>query len=140
MKKKNKNHGPDERFGHSEIHLGGMHGGNIFALIDDEDFEKVDQYTWHLSESGYAMGNCPKMASMHRFLMQPIPKGLVVDHINHNRTDNRRVNLRVCTHAENMKNKKPRRKKVKKRINPNGNRVNKFKGSNGKEYETWLVD
>lgn len=34
----------------------------------------------------------------------PIPKGMVIDHINGNRSDNRIVNLRMVTHAENMQN------------------------------------
>ncbi len=40
---------------------------------------------------------------MHRQIMDP-PKGKVVDHKNRNRLDNTRINLRVCTHAENTQN------------------------------------
>lgn len=40
---------------------------------------------------------------LHRFLMKP-PKDMVVDHINRNPLDNRRINLRVCTMEENNRN------------------------------------
>lgn len=45
---------------------------------------------------------------MHRVIMNP-PVGMEVDHINRNKLDNRRSNLRICTHAENLANRiKPR--------------------------------
>lgn len=45
-----------------------------------------------------------KKIYLHRFLMDS-PEGLIVDHINHQTLDNRRENLRVVTHSENMKNR-----------------------------------
>jgi len=42
---------------------------------------------------------------MHREIMSP-PQELVVDHINGDGLDNRKENLRVCTHAENIRNQK----------------------------------
>lgn len=46
-----------------------------------------------------------KTVPLHRFLLSP-PEGMFVDHINNDPLDNRRCNLRVCTHAENQRNKK----------------------------------
>ena len=40
---------------------------------------------------------------LHRFIMNA-PKGKVVDHINHNKLDNRKCNLRVCTQSQNTMN------------------------------------
>ena len=47
-----------------------------------------------------------KTETMHRMIMgrDGIPKGMVVDHINGNGLDNRKENLRVCTHAQNVVN------------------------------------
>jgi hypothetical protein len=80
------------------------------AIVDDEDYEEVSKYHWW-ENSGYAVRKIKtpsgwKVIRMHRWLM-----GLQtgdrreVDHINGNKLDNRRsTNLRICTHAENMKN------------------------------------
>lgn len=46
-----------------------------------------------------------KKVSLHRFIMNE-PVGMDVDHINGNSLDNRRSNLRACTHAQNMQNMK----------------------------------
>lgn len=87
------------------------------ALVDDEDFEYLNQWKWcaHLVYGSlyYAvrrlhgvevgLGNNRIMVRMHRVIMNP-PPGLVIDHINHNGLDNRRVNLRICTRRENHQN------------------------------------
>jgi len=84
------------------------------AIIDLSDLDRVMEIT------GYWMANTKNnpyvygpagVGMIHRWIMEP-PIGLVVDHINHDTFDNRRCNLRVCTSAENTRNKKlsPRNK------------------------------
>lgn len=82
---------------------------NAEVEIDKEDLEKVSTLKWHLSDTGYAVWRGIKDGKkqtirMHRLIMNA-PKGLVVDHINHNTLDNRKVNLRIVTQSENMRNK-----------------------------------
>jgi HNH endonuclease/AP2 domain len=80
------------------------------VLVDDEDFDYLNQWKWHISTKRYA-GRMTKVNGkrtgmyMHRIIMNP-PKGMVVDHINHNRLDNRRSNLRVCTQSFNLANQR----------------------------------
>lgn len=71
------------------------------AIIDLEDVDKIKNYKWHIAE-GYA--NNKSTGKMHRFIID-CPKGMVVDHINGNTLDNRKCNLRICTIAENSRNR-----------------------------------
>lgn len=75
--------------------------------IDKEDVKIIQQYKWHLNNYGYAMTTPKKgkMILMHR-LITNCPNNLVVDHINHIKTDNRKNNLKVCTQKENTQNRK----------------------------------
>lgn len=72
------------------------------ALIDLEDVDKVKGYKWVVNK-GY-VGN-KQLGCLHRYLMH-CPDDMVVDHINHDTLDNRKSNLRICSHDDNMKNKK----------------------------------
>lgn len=79
----------------------------LYALVDREDYEKVGYYTWYCHR-GYVVrtqkvNGKKKMLYMHREILRP-PAHLVVDHINGNKLDNRRSNLRVCTRGENVRN------------------------------------
>lgn len=74
------------------------------AIIDDEDFEAVSKVPWCLSLQGYAVtrdGNTTM--KMHHFIMGK-REGLEIDHINNDKIDNRRSNLRHVTHAQNCQN------------------------------------
>lgn len=87
-----------------------------YALVDPEDYHEVSQYRWYSAEVSpgmiYAMATVEgKSVYMHRLIMQP-PKGMIVDHINGDRMDNRRSNLRICTWTQNNANtKRPRKNK-----------------------------
>jgi hypothetical protein len=83
---------------------------NHRILIDLEDFEKVDNAVKNYLQvrrggkmyyAVYQEGN--KKFYLHRLIMNP-PKGLMVDHINHNGLDNRKDNLRNCTAKVNRNN------------------------------------
>jgi hypothetical protein len=76
------------------------------ALVDDDMYGYLMQWKWHFS-SGYAMRKPRGRARviMHRLITQA-PDGMEVDHINMNRLDNRRENLRVCTHTQNQQNRR----------------------------------
>ena len=86
------------------------------TIVDDEDFDFLSQWKWSFDTSlGYAYRKKyinPKYGRkiyMHRLLLKT-PKGLVTDHINQDRLDNRRTNLRICTVRQNLLNQ-PKRKK-----------------------------
>lgn len=83
----------------------------LAALVDDENFEWLSQWTWHTSD-GYAVrraANGTKASGgtvgMHRVVAGAGP-GEVVDHINRNPLDNRRANLRVCIQRDNSRNRR----------------------------------
>ena len=80
------------------------------AIIDDDDYERVSNFgSWYENDSGYAMKKTRingKSVSirMHR-LIASAPKYLVVDHINGNRLDNRKSNLRCVGQQINAWNR-----------------------------------
>ncbi len=71
-----------------------------FAKIDIEDIGRVKLSCWHYSKVGYP---CSNRVTLHRMIMNP-PVGMVVDHINGDKLDNRRINLRICTRTNNNQN------------------------------------
>ena len=86
------------------------------ALVDDEDYEFLNQWKWYCNVHGnlkYAVrkvnngDNTWTRYLMHRVIIE-CPKDLYTDHINGNGLDNRRCNLRQATKRENTLNRKPR--------------------------------
>lgn len=72
------------------------------AIIDLDDVDKVKQYKWHLDNDGYASSGRNSM-KLHKLIMECLDN-MTIDHINRNRLDNRKENLRFCTHQQNMMN------------------------------------
>jgi hypothetical protein len=77
-----------------------------YALVDDEDYEELNQYKWQYDPANYAKRSYKrKTIRMHRAIMN-CPKHLQIDHINGNGVDNRKHNLRICTQGQNNCNTK----------------------------------
>lgn len=87
--------------------------GNKECIIDTEDYDKIKKFRWYIlhnikGHSFYAITNIYKNKKrlgllLHRVIMSP-PKEVLIDHVNHNGLDNRKNNLRLCTHQENSRN------------------------------------
>ena len=82
------------------------------AMIDVDDIKIVDDKNWSATvtpHTVYAHGRMKRMdgtlrrISIHREIMGN-PVGMEVDHISGNALDNRRENLRILTHSDNVKN------------------------------------
>lgn len=86
-----------------------------YACVSDEDYETLSQFAWYESKKGYPTTGIylgkygekyrTKQVFMHRMIMGDT-KGLYVDHMNRDPLDNRRENLRVATHSQNLVNRK----------------------------------
>lgn len=85
------------------------------ALIDDEDYPRVKDYRWcYHRKEGYAIATVyginpdrPRGQTtygLHRLILGA-PKGVVVDHINGDKLDNRKSNLRLCDRHGNARNR-----------------------------------
>jgi hypothetical protein len=75
------------------------------ALVDDADHALVSRWKWRLAPNGYARRSTYRGCMlMHRLVYGDVPAGLEVDHINRNKLDNRRANLRAVTHNVNQRN------------------------------------
>ena len=81
-------------------------GKQYTCLYDLEDQELISRFTWSLHSKGYAVTIVAgKSVLMHRLILGIIDNPKIEgDHKNHNKLDNKRANLRACTHSENRRN------------------------------------
>lgn len=80
--------------------------GAVVCLYDKEDHDLLSHHTWSLHSKGYAVTTIRGRAIlMHRLILGIVDRpDLQVDHRFHDRLDNRRSMIRICTRAENSRN------------------------------------
>lgn len=87
---------------------------DMYARIDARDVKRVRSRTWHAAKDKhtyYALASSKKSDGrrstirMHRLILDP-GHGMEIDHCNGNGLDNRRSNIRVCSHAQNSHNQR----------------------------------
>lgn len=80
----------------------------MFAQVDPEDFAYLSQWSWafngHYAFRTARIEGKKRTVYMHRVIMNT-PEDLDTDHLNRDRLDNRKANLRVCTRSENLQNR-----------------------------------
>jgi hypothetical protein len=78
------------------------------TIVDDGDYEWINQWKWYYN-GRYAVRTIRLTDGgrvtifMHRVILNPLDE-MFTDHINHDRLDNRRSNLRACTRSQNLAN------------------------------------
>ena len=77
-------------------------------LLDKEDIPKVQKLHWRLNEKGYVIASTKKHKTikLHNFILERDTSNqkITCDHINRNKLDNRKENLRIISHLENNLN------------------------------------
>lgn len=80
-----------------------------FALIDDEDFDRVNKFNWKVIldiHTNYAsISEKGNQILLHRFILNLSNKLIEVDHKDRNGLNNQKYNLRSCTRAQNSVNR-----------------------------------
>lgn len=83
--------------------------GNFEVFVDDEDYDDIMKRSWSISKNGnYTRVEARingTVIRLHRYILK-LEKGnpITVDHINRNPLDNRKINLRLCTQEQNIRN------------------------------------
>lgn len=90
-----------------------MTNSDNYLLVSASDFPYVTEFIWYQGKDGYPVTYSSvdkkikfgRGQKLHRMLEPNTPSHMVVDHINRNKLDNRRSNLRICTQEENSYNR-----------------------------------
>jgi hypothetical protein len=88
------------------IELSGKRGKGQRTLVDDSTLKQYGHLSWYLGDTGYAMRKPQgQILRLHRLIIQA-KEDEIVDHLNGNKLDNRKSNLRICTQKANAQNRK----------------------------------
>lgn len=86
-----------------QIPISGNKYKGKYLLVDDDDYEEMSKYSWYITAGGYPSA----VLKAHQMALKMYArKGQIIDHINCDPLDNRKSNLRIVTHQQNMQNKK----------------------------------
>lgn len=82
----------------------GVNARKGYAVVDIE-FSHLDEHNWSLDKYGYPCAYINgKVRKLHHMTLGKPPKGLVTDHLNRDKQDNRLSNLRHVSYKENSAN------------------------------------
>lgn len=85
-------------------------GSSFPALIDEEDYPKVSNFKWRLNPKGYVIATYWKGGKMREVLLHRLVLGVSdssnVDHIHHNKLDNRKLEIRIASSTQNQGNRR----------------------------------
>ncbi len=82
---------------------------DLKALVDDEDYDKISKFRWSVQKkNGHVKGYVGKQVwqNLSRFILNIKDPKVQVDHIDHNKLNNQKYNLRPCTNAQNSRNRR----------------------------------
>lgn len=80
---------------------------DLVALVDDEDYEFLSQFSWHLEPHGYISAKIRMHTMVKAINGEKREKGQVIDHVNRLKNDNQDANLRITSGKKNSRNTGP---------------------------------
>ncbi len=123
-----RNHRPRPATPEGDIKSIPLGNSGLHVYVDAADYEWLSRYKWFATSGYAARREGGRTIFMHRQIMQP-PPGMVVDHVDGNRGNNSRSNLRVCTRQENLRNQAKR-----------AGCLSQYKGvSYDREHDNWFA-
>ena len=117
------------------------------AIVSEADHDFLNQFHWHFSKRGYACARINnKLVLMHRLILQrklgrDITPKEQCDHINHDRIDNTRENLRLVSNQQNCFNTGKANRKCSSKYKGVCLSIQRYKRKDGSitEYPTWIA-